>query len=231
MTAEPSYLDPTARVYRNVRLEDSRIGPFSTVGDESILLKTDIEGYSTIARRNRIQESQIGLMTYTGTNTTVLSSKIGRFSSISWNVSIGGKDHDVDNVSTFSLRALERNLPETASEWSTGFEYAKLQPPCLVGSDVWVGSATVILRGVQVGEGAVIGAGSVVTKDVEPYSIVAGAPARRIRMRFDAKTIEQLLRIRWWDWPLEKIILHKTLLFEAKMNSAVLDELKTLAMD
>ena len=228
MTSDPKFLHPTARIYRNVRLDDSTLGAYSTVGDDSILLKTDIEGYSTIARRNRIQEAHIGLMTYTGNNTTILASNIGRFSSISWNVSIGGKNHDLENVSTFSLRSFERNLPETSAHWSQGFEYAKDQPPCAVESDVWIGAAAVILRGVRVHVGAVIGAGAIVTKDVEPYSIVAGVPARRIGMRFDSETVQHLLEIRWWDWSIEKITRHKELLFATEINCELLDKLRNL---
>lgn len=100
-----------------------------------------------------------------------------------------------------------------------------------VGNDVWIGGGAIVLSGLRVGHGAVIGAGAVVTKDIEPYSIVAGVPARKIGMRFDAETIDQLLRIRWWDWPLEKIILHKKLLFEVKMSSEVLDKLNELAVE
>jgi len=74
-----------------------------------------------------------------------------------------------------------------------------------IGNDVWIGRETLILSGVTIGDGAVIGARAVVTKDVEPYSIVAGNPARLIRKRFDDKTIHRLLEIRWWDWPPEKI--------------------------
>ena len=75
----------------------------------------------------------------------------------------------------------------------------------IIGNDVWIGDRATILSGVRIGDGAVIGAGSVVTKDVEPYSIVAGNPARPKRTRFDEETIKKLLEIKWWDWPVEKI--------------------------
>ena len=75
----------------------------------------------------------------------------------------------------------------------------------VIGNDVWIGRESLIMSGVVIGDGAVIGARAVVTKDVEPYSVVAGNPARLIRKRFDDKTIQRLLEIRWWDWPMEKI--------------------------
>ncbi|MCR4907844.1 MAG: CatB-related O-acetyltransferase [Lachnospiraceae bacterium] len=68
-----------------------------------------------------------------------------------------------------------------------------------IGSDVWIGNNVLIMDGVKIGDGAVVGAGALVTKDIEPYSINAGIPARKIRYRFDGETIKELLRLRWWD--------------------------------
>lgn len=75
----------------------------------------------------------------------------------------------------------------------------------IIGSDVWIGYEAVILSGLTIGDGAIIGARAVVTKDVPPYTIVGGVPARPIRKRFDDETIERLLKIKWWDWPEEKL--------------------------
>lgn len=74
-----------------------------------------------------------------------------------------------------------------------------------MGNDVWIGYEAVILAGVTIGDGAVIGARAVVTRDVPPYTIVGGVPAKPIRKRFDEDTIARLLALRWWDWPAEKI--------------------------
>lgn len=74
-----------------------------------------------------------------------------------------------------------------------------------VGNDVWIGYEAVILQGVTIGDGAIIGARAVVTKDVPPYTIVGGVPAKKIRSRFDADTVRRLQDLRWWDWPREKI--------------------------
>ena len=74
-----------------------------------------------------------------------------------------------------------------------------------IGNDVWIGMNAMILSGVKIGDGAVVGAGSVVTKDVEPYAVVAGNPAREIRKRFDDQTISELLKANWWDWDIQKI--------------------------
>lgn len=75
----------------------------------------------------------------------------------------------------------------------------------MIGSDVWIGYEAVILSGVKIGDGAIIGARAVVTRDVEPYAIVGGVPARLIRKRFSDDTIDTLMKLRWWDWPHERI--------------------------
>jgi len=77
-----------------------------------------------------------------------------------------------------------------------------------IGNDVWIGNGATILPGITIGNGAIIGANSVVTKDVAPYTIVAGNPAKVIRVRFDDETIERLQELAWWDWPIEKITKH-----------------------
>lgn len=75
----------------------------------------------------------------------------------------------------------------------------------IIGNDVWIGYEAVIMAGVHIGDGAVIAARAVVTKDVPPYTIVGGTPARKIRMRFEEETIAKLQQIQWWNWPVEKI--------------------------
>ena len=75
----------------------------------------------------------------------------------------------------------------------------------VIGNDVWIGYEAVIMPGVKIGDGAIVGTRSVVTKDVQPYTIVGGAPAKPIRKRFDGATIEKLEALRWWDWDFDKI--------------------------
>ena len=91
----------------------------------------------------------------------------------------------------------------------------------IIGNDVWIGINATILSGVKIGDGAVIGASSVVTKDVPAYSIVAGNPAKLIRMRFDEETINMLLKIRWWDWDLERIADNMPLLLSNNVQDFI----------
>jgi acetyltransferase-like isoleucine patch superfamily enzyme len=123
------------------------------------------------------------------------SLRIGRYCSIASEVIIFlGSEHRVDWVSTYPFPFLWKQAKSIQGHPAT-------RGDVIIGNDVWVGFGATILSGVTVGDGAAIGACSVVTRDVPPYAIVAGNPAHLIRYRFDAETIGELLRIRWWDWP------------------------------
>ena len=125
--------------------------------------------------------------------------EVGSFCSISDTAKILlGGEHRTDWVTTYPFSEF---FPE-AREFK-GHPHTK--GDVNIGHDVWIGYQALIMSGVSIGNGAVVAARSVVTKDVAPYSIVAGNPARHIRFRFDASTVEALQRMAWWDWPLAKI--------------------------
>jgi acetyltransferase-like isoleucine patch superfamily enzyme len=131
------------------------------------------------------------------------SVSIGDYCSINATVQVfvGGL-HRPEWVSTYSFRA-RLGLPGA-------FEDGALtsRGPVAIGNDIWLGWEALILSGVTIGDGAVVAARAVVTKDVPPYAIVAGNPARFVRWRFDEDTRARLLRIAWWDWPHEKVLSH-----------------------
>lgn len=138
----------------------------------------------------------INIVYYGEINTKV---DIGRFCSIATNLKIFlGGNHNYKCVSCYPLtvKLLDETIP--VAPLTKG--------DITIGNDVWIGRDATIMSGVNVGDGAVIGAASVVTKDVPPYGIAVGNPARLVRYRFSEELIEGLLRIRWWDWPLEKIV-------------------------
>lgn len=123
------------------------------------------------------------------------SLRIGRYCSIASNVIIFlGSEHRVDWVSTYPFPFLWKEARSIKGHPAS-------RGDVVIGNDVWVGFGATILSGVTIGDGAAIGACSVVTRDVPPYGIVAGNPAHLIRHRFDEETVKALLRIRWWDWP------------------------------
>jgi len=114
---------------------------------------------------------------------------IGRFCSIAQNASIGVGRHPVEWLSTGMLPDSIHTMPENAPLYT------------VIGCDVWIGVGATVIAGVRVGHGACIGAGAVVTHDVEPYAIVGGVPARTIRHRFSEPVIQALLHSKWWTLP------------------------------
>lgn len=201
-----STIEEDTKVYKDARVKNSTIGPDCTIGDQSSVLDSVLVESNRINRRGQLVNVHMDFASHTNHNTTIRDANIGKFCSISWNVSIGGTDHNYKSASTFNPFWWKEFFddPEGIRE----FTY----PPCEIGNDVWIASGANILRKVKVGNGAIIAAGAVVTKDVEPYSIVAGVPAAVQKMRFDDKTIEKLEKIRWWDWPKEVIGRHVPLL-------------------
>ncbi len=130
---------------------------------------------------------------------------IGRYCSIAPGVSIAPSDHPTTWLSTspFQFSASKFQF----SSWHDGFEFtartrendpARRQPACHIGNDVWIGAGAIILGGASISDGAIVAAGSVVTRSVPPYAIVAGIPAKLVRMRFPDDVIERLLMERWW---------------------------------
>ncbi len=137
---------------------------------------------------------------------------IGKFCSISSNVRIfGGGEHRLDWVTTYPFNVFFQ-------EYSSITGHPSSKGKVRIGNDVWIGFGATVLSGVTVGDGAVIGNGSIVTKDVPPYAIVAGNPAKILKHRFDEGIIDKLLEIRWWDWEYEDIYRAIPLLQSGKLE-------------
>lgn len=140
----------------------------------------------TIKARTRVdQRTIIGGQTYVGFNCFITAATIGRYVSVANNVSVGPGEHDFAMISTSS--ALEKQ----------GYDDLTSNP-CVIGNDVWIGVDSVIRRGVTVGDGAVIGANSFVHRDVPPFAIVAGSPARLLRFRFSEDIRRRIVESQWW---------------------------------
>jgi virginiamycin A acetyltransferase len=132
------------------------------------------------------ENSTIDSYTYIGSNSTIAKTTIGRYNSIASNVNIGQGEHPIDQISTNAV------FMKSPYELFT-------KDDCIIEHDVWVGVGAIIRRGVRLGTGCIVGANSFVNKDVPPYAIVVGSPARIIKYRFDEEKIKRILGSKWWE--------------------------------
>ena len=158
---------------------------------------------SRVCVGSHIVSSIIGKYSYVGDYSEVVNVSIGCFCSIGGNCVIGGLGHPIDWVSSSPVFHEGKNVMRKNFS-NHRFETSK---KTTIENDVWIGSNCLIKSGVTIGDGAIIGMGSVVTKDVEPYSIVGGNPAKLIRKRFTNEVIEKLKELKWWNFEEEKIFL------------------------
>lgn len=170
---------------------------------EDVILEVPIALYGT-ARINKL--CSIGRFSYVESRTTIFPrTTIGRYSSIGKDSQVGVIAHPTKWLSTSPI---QYNMAYHFPDYAEGFPQKKFERPMetAIGNDVWIGSMVLIKRGITIGDGAIIAGGAVVTKDVPPYAIVGGTPAKIIRYRFDEKTIQKLFSLRWWDLPYKSLV-------------------------
>lgn len=174
-------VDPTAEV------KASTLGAFTEVGPRTTLLEVELGDYSYV-----VNDSDIAY------------AAIGKFTSIAAMTRINPGNHPMHRAtqSHFTYRASAYFAGATDEEeffaWRRSFHVN-------IGHDVWIGHGAIVLPGRSIGTGAVVGAGAVVTKDIPPYMIAVGNPARVLRPRFPAAIAERMMRLAWWDWPHERL--------------------------
>lgn len=160
-----------------------------------------LDKHTYIGCRSRIYSSTMAKYSYAGRNNYLFKTHVGKFSSIADNCCIGLPEHLINRVSTSPVFQQGKNVLRI----SFSAEKQPLYKETFIGNDVWIGSNVSIKAGATIGDGAVVGMSSVVTKDVPPYAVVVGNPARIIKYRFSEEVIQKLLDIEWWKWDEEQL--------------------------
>lgn len=179
----------------DLRFKTSEPRPHSTAE----LKNCKLGRYVAIGERCVLREVTVGDFSYFERHAEAIYASVGKFCSIAANTRINALEHPIDRITQhkISYRPNEyfryRGVDEAFRKHRQGRQV-------IIGHDVWIGHGAVIMPGVTIGNGAVIGANAVVTRDVEPFEIVAGTPAKRLRMRFAAEIIKRIEALAWWDW-------------------------------
>jgi hypothetical protein len=178
-------LGETPWVHETSRIRDSVLGPWTAIGPNC-----------------SISESTFGDYSYCAGDVSIIYSEVGKFCSFASHVRLNPGNHPMDRVTQHHMtyRRAQYGFGELDDE--AFFDWRRADK-VTVGHDVWLGHGVLLMPGVSVATGAVIGAGAVVTRDIAPYTIAVGVPARPLRQRFTNEVVEKLMQIAWWDWPRE----------------------------
>lgn len=177
-----------------------------TVIDPSVSLREVQIGKSCeILARSSVEYATIGDYSYAGRDCLIADATIGKFCAIAASVRIGPPNHPMDRPAQHRFTYCPEYYSADAIR-DHAFFAARRAARTVIGNDVWIGHGVTVLAGVTVGDGAILAAGAVVARDVAPYTIVGGVPAKRIRDRFPPEIAARLARIAWWDWDFATIM-------------------------
>ena len=200
-------------------LFNPRVSLFAIVSANSRLDKN-----TYIYRGVKAKIADVGAYTYIAANTEIENAEIGKYCSIADHCRIGMSSHSLGYLSTSPIFTQSINALQESWVKEDVFEHKSDDERVILGNDVWVGSHALIKGGVHIGDGACIAAGAVVVKDVPPYAIVGGVPAKVIKYRFSSDMIDRLLEIKWWDLD-DSILKRKIKYFQtSNINQELLDQ-------
>jgi phosphonate metabolism protein (transferase hexapeptide repeat family) len=180
------------------------LGEVPRIHDGAVVVDCELGVYTEVGRGTAMSHSRFGDYSYITWDCHVAGSDIGKFCSIAAHVRINPGNHPVWRASQHHFSYRSRQFGFAESDDAEVFAWRRDNAVTL-GHDIWIGHGVTLLAGVTVGTGAVVGAGAVVSKNVAPYSIVAGVPARPIRTRFPAAIAERLQALAWWDWSHDRL--------------------------
>ena len=190
-------------------------------GENVSLNNVELNHKCNLAYGADLSNSNVGKFTSIGRRTTIRNALIGNFCSVSYNVSIGATSHPIDRISgSAAFYQSKYGLVDIT-------EKVKNQKT-IIGHSVWIGCNAVIMEGVKVGNGAVVGAGAIVTKDLKPYEIVVGIPAKHLRYRFDKEIIDNIEKSKWWEKE-DMFYRNNDKLFKSKITLDMSEKLRIIS--
>lgn len=180
-------------------LLNSFLGENINIANNSLVQDSNLEGGNKVGSYTSISHSRIGKYSYIGDYSYLNFVSIGKFCSIASELRVGGGMHPINFISTSPFFYYRNPFFLISNPFSQENAFSQAFKNTTVGNDVWIGDRVILLGGVKVGDGAIVGAGAVVTKDVPPYAVVGGVPAKVLRYRFSSEIIEKLIDLKWWD--------------------------------
>jgi phosphonate metabolism protein (transferase hexapeptide repeat family) len=185
--APPGPRDGTPRVHGSATLRNAALGRFTELKERVQLLDSTLGDYSYMER-----------------DAEAIYAEIGKFCAIAAATRINALNHPTGRISQHKI-TYRPNEYFAGAKLDKAFREERIAQKVVIGHDVWIGHGAILLPGVSIGHGAVVAAGAVVTKDVAPYAIVAGIPARFIKWRFPSEISTRIIALSWWDWEHEKL--------------------------
>ena len=205
------------------------ISKFKSVFQKNIAFSSRVE-YSKVSKKAKVYgkckllQASLGDYSYVGPHSRLTFADVGKYCSIAGDVMLGMGTHTLDKLSTSPIFTETKNA--TTYSW---VKVSAMNPykRVTVGNDVWIGVRAMIMGGLIIGDGAVVAAGAIVTKDVPPYAVVAGVPAKVIRYRFPQEVIDRLEALQWWNLPEEVLKSHLALFQSDEIN---IEEIEKIAL-
>lgn len=222
--------DSSSKIYNNCRVYNTKLMKMASIGDYSTVRVSTLGERSSIQRYGDIWGLELGAYSCIGRMSTVQETVVGKFCALADYMTIGCDNHDYKMITTHPF--WHDTSWGIMDDMNFSDEYRKYEykDPCIIGNDVWIGAGVNICRNVNIGNGCVIGAGAVITKDIEPYSVVVGVPGRVLKKRFNDSVIEKLEKIRWWDLPVAIIKDNISLFRDDKLTLDNLGRLEELCL-